>query len=233
MKIGILETGRPSAALEERFGRYDAMMMRLLGEHEQFRTYAVTAGDYPERPEDQDAYVITGSAAGVYDGHPWIPGLKVFLQKSKGKAKLVGICFGHQIMAEAFGGRVEKSDKGWGVGLHRYEVREVAPWMNSVDGFSIPVSHQDQIIRQPPQSRVVAASSFTRFGVLAYSDQPAISFQCHPEFEPDFARALIEERRDRVPEPDNAIASLGQPNDGPLVGSWIRQFLNGSAAADA
>jgi GMP synthase-like glutamine amidotransferase len=233
MKIGILETGRPSAALEGRFGRYDGMLIRLLGEHYQTQTYAAMAGDYPERPEDQDAYLITGSAAGVYDRLPWIPGLKVFLQQAKGKAKLVGICFGHQIMAEAFGGRVEKSDKGWGVGLHRYEVRHAAPWMDPVDGFSIPVSHQDQIVRQPPQSRVVAASPFTKFGALAYDDQPAISFQCHPEFEPEFARALIEERRARVPDPDAAIASLREPNDGPLVGSWIRRFLNGSSAADA
>ena len=232
MKIGILETGRPSAALEGRFGRYDAMLMRLLGEHYQTHTYAVMAGDYPERPEDQDAYLITGSAAGVYDDLPWISGLKAFLQEARGNAKLVGICFGHQIMAEAFGGRVEKSDKGWGVGLHCYEVWEAVPWMDPVDRFSVPVSHQDQIVRQPPQSRVVASSPFTPFGVLAYEDQPAISFQCHPEFEPEFARALIAERRDRLPKPDDAIATLGQPSDGPLVGSWIRKFLNGSAIGD-
>lgn len=233
MKIGILETGRPSADLEGRFGRYDAMLMRLLGEHYRTRTYAVTMADYPDRPEDQDAYIVTGSAAGVYDDFPWIPGLKTFLQEAKGKAKLVGICFGHQIMAEAFGGRVEKSDKGWGIGLHRYEVRETAPWMDPVADFSVPVSHQDQIVRQPPHSRVVAASPFTRFGVITYDDQPAISFQCHPEFEPEFARALIEERRGRLPDPDKAMASFDQPNDGPLVGTWIRRFLNESAVPDA
>jgi GMP synthase-like glutamine amidotransferase len=232
MNIGILETGRPSAALEARFGRYDAMLARLVGERYRTRSYAVTSGGYPERPEDHDAYLITGSAAGVYDELPWIPELKAFLQNAKGKAKLVGICFGHQIMAEAFGGRVEKSDNGWGVGLHRYQVREAATWIDPVDGFAVPVSHQDQIVRQPPQSRVVAASPFTPFGVLAYQDQQAISFQCHPEFEPEFARALIEERRDRLPEPDAAIASLGRANDGPLVGSWIRRFLDRSAAAD-
>ncbi len=185
MKIGILETGRPSAALEGRFGRYDAMLMRLLGEHHQTRTYAVTAGDYPERPEDEDAYLITGSAAGVYDDLPWIPGLKTFLQETKGKAKLVGICFGHQIMAEAFGGRVEKSDKGWGIGLHRYEVREAAPWMDPVDGFSVPVSHQDQIVRQPPQSRVVAASPFTPFGVGRMTISPPSPFNVIPSSSPN------------------------------------------------
>jgi GMP synthase-like glutamine amidotransferase len=230
LNIGILETGRPSAALEARFGRYDAMLSNLLGDRYRTRTYPVTASDYPQRPEDHDAYLITGSAAGVYDDLAWIPDLKTFLRETKGKAKLVGICFGHQIMAEAFGGRVEKSDKGWGVGLHRYAVREKAPWMDDVSGFSIPVSHQDQIVEAPPHSRVVAASLFTSFGVMAYDDQPAISFQCHPEFESDFARALIEERRERLPDPDKAIASLDEQDDRPAVGAWIRRFLEGSAA---
>ncbi len=233
MNIGILETGRPPPELEPRFGRYDEMLTRLLGPAYRTRTYDVTNGEYPERPEEHDAYIVTGSAAGVYDDLPWIEPLKDFLRRAKGKARLVGICFGHQIMAEAFGGRVEKSDKGWGVGLHRYEVREQAPWMDDVEDFAIPVSHQDQIVRQPPATRIVAASPFTSFGVLAYEDQPAISFQCHPEFEAGFAEALIETRRDRLPDPDRALESLGQPNDRKMVGGWIRRFLEPSAAADA
>jgi GMP synthase-like glutamine amidotransferase len=233
MKIGILETGRPSEALGARFGRYDEMLSHLLGDRYATKTYRVTESDYPERPDAHEAYLITGSPAGVYDDLPWIPGLKTFLQETKGKAKLIGICFGHQIMAEAFGGHVEKSEKGWGVGLHRYDVRELEPWMDAVQSFAIPVSHQDQIVEAPPQARVIAASPFTLYGALAYQDQPAISFQCHPEFEPDFAKALIEERRARLPDPDAAIASLDQPNDRPLVGSWIRRFLEGSAGPGA
>jgi GMP synthase-like glutamine amidotransferase len=161
----------------------------------------------------------------VYEDHGWIPPLKAFLQEAKGQAKLVGICFGHQIMAEAFGGRVEKSEKGWGVGLHRYEVRYAPAWMDPVEAFAIPVSHQDQIVRQPPASRVIASSRFTAYGVLAYEDQPAISFQCHPEFEPAFARALIQSREDRLPNPTEALASLDQPNDADRVGGWLRRFL--------
>ena len=228
MKIGILETGRPSVALEARFGRYDAMLAHLLGDRYSTATYRVTEGHYPERPEEHEAYLITGSPAGVYDDLPWIPKLKTFLAETKGKAKLVGICFGHQIIAEAFGGLVEKSEKGWGVGLHRYDVRETEPWMDPVDSVAIPVSHQDQIVEMPPEARVIAASSFTPYGALAYRDQPAISFQCHPEFEPEFAKALIAERRERLPDPEGAIASLDGPNDGALIGRWIRRFLEGS-----
>jgi GMP synthase-like glutamine amidotransferase len=230
MKIGILETGRPPADLEPAFGRYDAMIARLLGEGYGATTYEVAAGQLPRRPQEQDAYIVTGSSAGVYEDHDWIPPLKTFLREAKGKAKLVGICFGHQIMAEAFGGRVEKSDKGWGIGLHRYDVREQAPWMEEVVSFAVPVSHQDQIVAQPPASRVVAASPFTRFGVLAYEDQPAISFQCHPEFTHGFAEALIETRRARLPDPDAALASLRQPDDRLRVGGWIRRFLGAKKA---
>jgi GMP synthase-like glutamine amidotransferase len=225
MNIGILETGRPPGDLEPRFGRYDTMFARLLGPGFTTRNYPVLDGGLPARPEDHDAYIVTGSPAGVYEDHPWIPPLKAFLQQAKGKAKLVGICFGHQIMAEAFGGRVEKSEKGWGVGLHRYQLQDGAEWMDPVESFAIPVSHQDQIVRQPPNSRVVASSPFTAYGVLAYQDQAAISFQCHPEFDPAFARALIETRRDRLPDPEAALASLDAPDDREKVGAWLRRFL--------
>jgi GMP synthase-like glutamine amidotransferase len=225
VKIGILETGAPPPALEERFGRYPAMFEALIGDGHSFTTYAVEQRELPARPEEQDAYIVTGSPAGVYDDLPWIEPLKQFLREAKGKARLVGICFGHQIMAEAFGGRVAKSDKGWGVGLHRYEVAEQTAWMDSAGSFAIPVSHQDQVIEPPPYSRVLAGSAFNRFGLIAYDDQPAISFQCHPEFAPEFAAALIEARRERLPEPDAAIASLDRPNDRERVAGWIRRFL--------
>lgn len=225
MKIGILETGEPPEPLKQRFGRYDGMFRKLLGGDHQYTTYEVRQGALPSAPEEQNAYVVTGSPAGVYDDLPWIGPLKGFLRSAKGKAKLVGVCFGHQIMAEAFGGRVEKSDKGWGIGLHCYEVRERAPWMDDAVSIAIPVSHQDQVVEPPPMTRILAGSLFNGFGLLAYENQPAVSFQCHPEFEPDFAKALIEARRERLPEPDKAIASLDQPNDRERVAGWIRRFL--------
>lgn len=225
MDIAILEAGGPPLALEERFGRYPAMFVRLLGGGFDVSSYDVEHGALPGRPEDHAAYLVTGSPAGVYDDRPWIDGLRGFLQQAKGKTTLVGICFGHQIMAEAFGGRVEKSDEGWGIGLHRYEVIESAPWMDDANAISIPVSHQDQVVALPPHSRILAASAFTPFGMIGYDDQPAMSMQCHPEFDPDYAKALIEIRRERLPNPDAAIASLDLPNDRERVAGWIRAFL--------
>ncbi len=226
MKIGILETGEPPEKLRPRFGRYDSMFRTLLGEGYDYSTYEVQQGMLPANPDEQDAYIVTGSPAGVYDDLPWIEPLKQFLVGARGKATLVGICFGHQVMAEAFGGRVEKSDKGWGVGLHRYEIRDKAEWIDPVPGIAIPVSHQDQVVERPPATRLIAGNEFNPYGVLEYEDQPAISMQCHPEFDPEFARALIEVRRERLPDPESAIASLGQPNDRERVAGWIKRFLD-------
>ena len=227
MKIAILETGRPPGNLPQEFGDYPAMFEQLLGDGFEIESFDVQSGQLPD-PKAHHAYLITGSPAGVYDPLPWIEPLQQFIRSANG-AKMVGICFGHQVMAEALGGHVEKSDKGWGAGLHRYDIVRREPWMDGESSVALPASHQDQVVVQPPSTTVVAASDFTPFAALAWTDRPAISFQFHPEFPPAFAKALIEKRYDSVPDPDAAIASLDAPNDSARVAQWIRNFLNGES----
>lgn len=227
MKIGLLETGEPPEALQPAFGRYGGMFQDLLGPDHDYVVYDVQAGVLPADPAECDAYVVTGSAAGVYDDLPWIQPLKAFLVEVRDQP-LVGVCFGHQVMAEAFGGKVVKSDKGWGVGLHAYDVAEAQPWMDGVAKVAVPASHQDQVVQIPPGARAVAGSAFTPAGVLVYDDRPAISMQFHPEFEPAYARALIEARRGSRftdAQADAAIASLDHANDRIRVAGWIEAFL--------
>jgi GMP synthase-like glutamine amidotransferase len=201
------------------------MFGSLLGGGVEIETFDVRTGHFPD-PNAHEAVLITGSPAGVYDDFPWIAPLMEFIRAAK-DSKMVGVCFGHQVMAEALGGHVEKSHKGWGAGLHTYSIVHPEPWDEGVKSISVPASHQDQVIVQPPNTDVVASSDFTPFASLAWTDRPAISFQFHPEFSPDFAKALIRERYDRVNDPDKAIASLDTPNDNARVGGWIRRFLLG------
>ena len=225
MKLAILETGVPPEPLAEEFGSYPDMFAQLLGSGFEIETFDVQNGHFPNRAA-HGAYLVTGSPAGVYDPLAWIGPLMEFI-RSAGDAKMVGVCFGHQVMAEALGGQVIKSPKGWGAGLQRYNIVHPQRWTNGERSVAIPASHQDQVVRQPPGTQVVAASDFTPFAALAWTDRPAVSFQFHPEFSPGYARALIEKRYDRVKDPDVAIASLDAPNDNQAVGGWIRNFLNG------
>ena len=223
MKLAILETGRPPGDLAERFGDYPKMFADMLGPGFELEVFDVQSGELPSEREHA-AYLITGSPAGVYDDLPWIAPLLHFIRTVADK-KLVGICFGHQAMAEALGGKVEKSDKGWGIGLQHYAIDRRQPWMDGESVISVPASHQDQVVIQPPNTQVVASSDFTPFAGFAWTDRPAISFQFHPEFEPDYAKALIAQRHDSLPSPDAATASLDAPNDRTRVAEWIRRFL--------
>ncbi len=224
MKLAILETGRPPGDLADRFGDYPSMFGEMLGPEFEVESFDVPAGQLPNDAAEHAAYLITGSPAGVYDPLPWIEPLQDLIRAAEG-SKMVGICFGHQVMAEALGGRVEKSDKGWGAGLHHYSVAHREPWMDGETRIAEPASHQDQVVVQPPNTQVTIQSEFTPFAGLAWRDRPAISFQFHPEFSPAFAKALIEKRYDIVPDPDAAIASLDAPNDSARVAAWIRRFL--------
>jgi GMP synthase-like glutamine amidotransferase len=228
MKLGILETGSPPADLQRSFSSYSGMFQRLLGPAYRYSTFDVRQGELPAASDDCDAYLITGSAAGVYDGLDWIDPLKSFVKNISGRAALVGICFGHQLMAEVFGGRVIKSPKGWGIGLHDYAVWHRADWMDDAPAIAIPASHQDQVVELPQGATVLAGSAFAPFGALEYPGRRAISFQCHPEFTPEYAAALIDLRRGTRYDPafaDAALASLRKPNDRERVATWLRQFL--------
>jgi len=229
MKIGILETGNPPERLAADYPTYGRMAADLVGPDHAYTLYAVAEGVLPADPAIEEAYLITGSPAGVYEPLPWIAALMDFLRSVPPETPLVGICFGHQAMASAFGGRVAKSDKGWGLGLQTYAIHARAPWMDDAREIAVPAIHQDQVLEPPPGARTLAGNAFAPHGVLHYEDRRALSFQVHPEFTHAYATALIAGHRPAVPHApavhDAALASLARPGDGPRLGGWIRRFL--------
>ena len=233
MHLTILETGRPPELIRGQFPSYPAMFEALLRPHIpglRCHVVAVLDGDALPEPETTDVALITGSAAGVYDDLPWIAPLKNWVQRAADcGVPQVGICFGHQLMAEAFGGRAHKAPQGWGLGRHAYRVTGTEPWMGSApQALHLAASHQDQVLDVPSTARILAHSAFTPHAALVYDHAPAISFQGHPEFSPRFADALIRSRRGtRVAEAlaDEALNSLQAPLDSDVVAAWIAGFL--------
>lgn len=229
-RIAILQTGTPPASLAIAHGDYPAMFRDLLGSGFEFETFDVQAGQWPDAGTF-DVTIITGSSAGVYETDPWIGELLDWIRVARGRTRMVGVCFGHQAMAQALGGRVEKSHRGWGVGLHRYQVASPEPWMSPVaETVAIPASHQDQVVEKPADARVLLRSDFTPFAGLAWGED-AISLQPHPEFTPAFAIQLTAGRHDRI-DPAlvaQAVDSLKAADDRGLVGAWIRQFVTATS----
>jgi GMP synthase-like glutamine amidotransferase len=197
----------------------------------------VLDGEFPASPKDADLWVITGSRFGVYEDHPWIPPLEDFIRAcATSGVKMFGICFGHQIIAQAMGGEVRKSDKGWGVGIHDYRVEE---WPGAPEhrpqALDIQAYHQDQVIVPPPGARRIAASDFCPNAGLWYPGF-AISVQGHPEFPADYAEALIKARRSTslgAQVADKALATVHNPSNAEVLAQLVSDFLDAPKAETA
>lgn len=226
MKTAILHVGHAPESLIPIHGDYDLMSKTLLGlaPHEA-DSFVVLDGEFPSSIDAYDLYLITGSPCGVYEGLPWISKLEDFIRATfQSQAKIIGLCFGHQIMAQAMGGTVEKSNKGYGIGVMDYHLAH--PSMPGQD-ISLCAWHQDQVIKQPLNSTLILTSEFCPIAGLAYGEQ-AISFQPHPEFTRAFVKDMISVRRsDTITEgmADEASESLSKITDTPLIQKVIQSML--------
>ena len=192
--------------------------------------YEAAHGELPTAADAHDGYIITGSPNGAYDKDPWIAALQQFIREGyAAQRKFVGICFGHQILAHSLGGHVEKSEKGWGLGLRKHALHKVKPWMAGAAGqMSLYFAHQDQVKRLPANAEPLGGSPFCPVGMYTIEDQ-VLGIQGHPEFTESHMRDVLKQRRRQGYESDAAAAEAtlqkGTP-DGQIVGRWIVNFLN-------
>ena len=231
MRIGILKTDAVREELVDEFGEYPDMFQALLSSVDpalEFAIYDVEVGEYPEDINEVDAYLITGSKSSVYEDKDWIKRLEAFVREIRASGKkLIGICFGHQMVAQALGGKTEKSEKGWGVGAHAARFSELPAWHDGEDPqFHLLVSHQDQVVEPAPGSNVLAGSDFCNNAVCQLDDQ-VLTFQAHPEFVRGYSENLLNIRREMIGE-DNyhtGMASLDTRLDRERVAGWMVNFL--------
>ena len=221
MKIGILQTGHAPDEVREDMGDYDEMFEKLLAGHGlSFETYPVVDGVFPDSVEDCDGWLITGSKHGAYEDHDWIPPLEEFIRDARDAHRpLVGICFGHQIVAQALGGKVEKVARGWSVGRTGYEIEGTPLMLNAW--------HQDQVTELPREAEVIGHNDFCPYAALRYGDD-IWTVQPHPEFTGDYVAQLVALRgRGLVPDAqlDRALDETGNPTDNDKIADRIADFL--------
>ncbi|TCP41776.1 type 1 glutamine amidotransferase [Rhodovulum marinum] len=221
MKIGILQTGHAPDALRAALGDYPDMFVRLLAGHGfDFTTWDVENMDFPHSPQAAEGWLITGSKHGVYEDHPFIPPLEAFIRDAvAADIPVVGICFGHQVIARALGGRVEKFRGGWSVGPTRYRIEGRTCTLNAW--------HQDQVVIPPEGAETVGHSDFCAHAALRYGDR-AFSLQPHPEYGRAMIEGLMAHRGPGVVPEDrlaDARARLDQTTDSPAMAERIARFF--------
>ncbi len=230
LSIGILKTDTVRESLSPKFGEYPDMFIKLLNETDdrlELISYDVEHQEYPSNINDVDAYLITGSKYSVYDNEPWIVALTEFVRElHKAHKKLIGICFGHQMVAHALGGKVEKSAKGWGLGVSESALISSDSWHTSDNKFNLLMSHQDQVIEPPENALVIATTKFCPILAFQLKDH-ILTFQGHPEFSKSYYQALMEVRREVLGEElyFEALEGAKKPVDNRKVARWIVNFL--------
>ena len=200
MKIGILLVGRASEDLVDKYGTYAEMLINLINSDEklfEFKTFNILDGVFPLNHNDCDGWIVTGSPHGVYEEHSWIPIVSQLIRDIyENKLPIFGVCFGHQLIAQALGGNVEKSTKGWGLGLHTYQINNKTNYMDNLSSeVTLNICHQDQVLSPPNGATVYAKSDFCENAGFYIKDK-VLTMQAHPEFLVDFIKALLTARRD-------------------------------------
>ena len=236
MKIGILNADAVKPEFAAEFGEYPDMFAEILLAVEpelELETYEVVKGEYPADLNEVDAYIITGSKLSVYDDVPWVKELKNFVVKlHEAEKTLIGICFGHQMVAEALGGKTTPADSGWCVGVHTIETTDdAAPYGLPDSAINLRSNHKDQVSQLPPGGKVLASTEACPIASMGLGDH-ILTFQAHPEFSEGYARALLNMRREIFGEAlyQSAINSLETEADNLKVAKHIVDFVSRSVA---
>lgn len=231
LQICILETDIIRPELVDQYDSYGRMFQQLFAQQPiaaEFKVYNVVDGHYPPDSEQYDAYLVTGSKADSFGPDAWIQTLKTFLLERYNRGdKLLGVCFGHQLLALLLGGKAERAEQGWGVGTHQYRLAHKAEWMSpDLEDLTLLISHQDQVTQLPKNATLLASSDFCPIASYCIGDQ-VLCFQGHPEFVHSYSRALLDLRQQHIGEPTytRGVNSLDRDHQGHTVAEWMMRFV--------
>ena len=223
MKIGLLQCGHMMPEVANLHGVYPELYASLLaGNDFEFVNYSVVDMEFPMDVHDADGWLLSGSRHGAYEDLPFIAPLEEFIRKSYAEhVPMVGICFGHQIIAQALGGKVVKSDKGWAIGRSEYDFDDLGK-------VALNAWHQDQIVELPKNAKVVARNDFCQYAGLVYDDR-IYSVQPHPEFSGALVGDLVKARSGSPGFPEEiaakAVERIPTPVENEVLAKQIAAFF--------
>ncbi|MEM9434778.1 MAG: type 1 glutamine amidotransferase [Pseudomonadota bacterium] len=224
MKIGILECGHTIPDVVQEHGPLPTLFKRLLSDQGfEFAVYNIVDMQFPSSVEACDGWLLTGSRHGVYETHDFIPPLEEFVRAAFAAGRpMVGICFGHQIIAQAFGGHVEKFSNGWSLGLTDYEFDALGP-------IRLNAWHQDQVIEAPQGATTIARNDFCQHAALLYGNK-ALTIQAHPEFNQDIMSSYVSARKGTADYPDALMDQVMErralPDDNTRIADMMGAFFH-------
>jgi len=233
MKVGLLECDHVREDLLHIAGDYRQMFADLFARHApefELVNFDVRNGQFPASADACEAFVCTGSRFSAYDTDDWIQELKGFLRNLREAEKpFVGICFGHQMLAEALGGKVEKAAQGWGIGVHSLNVLKQEIWMQpEKSSCGIQYTHADQVVRLPEDSFLLGESDHCPVAMFSVGET-MLGIQGHPEFPAAYAEALVRGRTELIGADKVSAAQFHAPTDEAIITNWLTKFLTTSS----
>ena len=232
MRFGVLLCAHVDDDLLEEHGDYDRMyrdMLRKVNPDVEVVAYDAIGGELPSSPDECDGWIISGSGFSAYDDEPWIHSLLDFVREiHERRSRLLGVCFGHQVVAEALGGKVAPSST-FRLGPGVYELDPTDWWEGGE--VAIPAFHGDVVVATPPGAEVVGRTEGIEIGAMRVGDH-ILTIQNHPEYQPHYFDLLIDRRGQELPDElkvdaRNRLTSM--PHDDERFSQWAMSFFDRNA----
>lgn len=236
MNIAILLTSNDTSGFARRFpndGEKFITLLKPIRPDWTFKVYPVMDDVFPENPDHYDGFIITGSPASVHDGHAWIERLLALIRDLHAKRiSLVGVCFGHQAIALALGGKVEQNPQGWVLGTETTRIDEPQPWMQPVaNQITLYAAHKEQVTVLPEEAKTIGHATGCPNAAYIIADH-IMTTEYHPEMTRDFMEELVDEMGGAISSEIGKKArqhyELGE--EGALFGLWMANFLETGSA---